>query len=260
LDYTAAGEVAPPLEPVDDDQHVRNDRTVTRIGGSSGRAVGETGPLSTQAPPAGVGVYDDSRQLNLYDDSQPEGMAWWLLHLGTWDEARYPTVHINLAAAPHLIPDVLALDVGDRIQIINPPTWLPPGPIDLTVEGYTEVIGYPNSWDIVLNCSPAGPWTVAVLGSTSLGRLDTAGSTLASGITSMATSLSVATSSGALWSTVAGHRPFNIVIGGEVMTVTNVTGASSPQTVTVTRSVNGVVKAHSASAPVRLAQAAILAL
>ncbi|MGW1938949.1 hypothetical protein [Streptomyces goshikiensis] len=260
LDYSAAGEVAPPLEPVDDDQHVRNDRTVTRTNGSSSRAVLASGALSVQAPPNGVGIYDDSRDLNLYSDSQPEGMAWWLLHVGTWDEARFPSVHIDLAAAPHLIPAVLALDIGDRIQIINPPSWLPPGPIDLTVEGYTETIGHPNSWDVVLNCSPAGPWTVAALDSTSLGRLDTSGSTLALGISSSATSLSVATTTGALWSTVSGHRPFNIVIGGEVMTVTNLTGASSPQTVTVTRSVNGVAKSHSSGAPVRLAQAAILAL
>ena len=41
-------------------------------------------------------------------------------------------------------------------------------------------------------------------------------------------------------------------VGGERVTVTNITGASSPQTFTVTRSVNGVVKAHTSGTDVRL--------
>jgi hypothetical protein len=260
LDYTQAGHVAPPLEPVDDDQRTRNDRTVTRDGGSSARAVLESGALSIQAPPAGVGTYDDSVTLSLARDSQVEPIAWWRLHLGTWDEARYPTVHINLAAAPLLIPDVLALEIGDRIQIINPPTWLPPGPIDLIVEGYTETIGHPCDWDIVLNCTPAGPWTVGITDDSVLGRADTAGSQLASGINSSATSLSVATTAGPIWTTSGAELPFDIQIGGEVVTVSAISGASSPQTFTISaRSVNGVSKSHSAGADVRLAHPAIVA-
>ncbi|MFE7517631.1 hypothetical protein ACFU8I_41350, partial [Streptomyces sp. NPDC057540] len=102
LSYTADGEIGPPLEPVEDDQRVRNDITVTRTAGSSARAVQETGPMSTAAPPNGIGVYDDSVTLNVADDSQPEQIANWRLHLGTWDEARYPSVRLMLHAAPHL--------------------------------------------------------------------------------------------------------------------------------------------------------------
>ncbi|MCY0930780.1 hypothetical protein OTB20_32245 [Streptomyces sp. H27-H1] len=206
LNYATAGHVAPPLEPIDDDQRLRNDRTVVRDGGSSARAVDTTSPLSTQAPPAGVGMYDDSRTLSLAYDTQPADIAGWLLHMGTWDEARYPSVHINLAAAPSLIPAVLALDIGDRIQIINPPTWLPPGPIDLIVEGYTETIGHPNSWDIVLNCSPAGAWTVAA---SEEARADTAGCTLGSDITSTATSAWSLVSTGTRWVTSTGRLTAN---------------------------------------------------
>ncbi|MEV6571874.1 hypothetical protein [Streptomyces sp. NPDC051577] len=258
LDYNTAGHVAPPLEPTDDDQRTRNDRTVTRRSGSSARAVDETGPLSTQAPPAGVGTYDDEVTLNLASDSQVEDIAAWRLHLGTWDEARYPTVHVDLAAAPSLIPAVLAMDIGDRIQIINPPTWLPPGPIDLIVEGYTETIGHPNHWDIILSCSPAGPWTVAVVDDLVTGRADTDGSTLASGITSTATSLSVATVGAPLWSTSGADLPVDIEVAGEVMRVTAISGASSPQTFTVTRSINTVVKAQSSGTDVRFDQAPII--
>ncbi|WP_331744631.1 hypothetical protein [Streptomyces mirabilis] len=148
-----------PLEPIDDDQKVRNDVTVQREGGASGHAVLEVGALSTQPPPDGVVVYDESLTLNLYSDDQAERHAYWRMHLGTWDEARYPVV--DLAAAPGLINQVTALESGDRIQIANPPAWLPPGPIDLLMQGYQEVIGHPNDWDFQFNCTPAGSWAVA---------------------------------------------------------------------------------------------------
>jgi hypothetical protein len=47
---------------------------------------------------------------------------------------------------------------------------------------------------------------------------------------------------------------FDITVGGERMTVTNIAGGSSPQTFTVTRSVNGVSKTHLVNTPVRLFQ------
>ncbi|MFB6517435.1 hypothetical protein [Streptomyces sp. NPDC056401] len=223
LDYDQNGHVSPPLEPVDDDQGVRNDRIVTRRGGSSARAVDETSRMSIQAPPAGIGTYDDERTLNLRDDNQTDEVAWWLLHLGTWDGVRYPSVHINLAAAPSLIGDVLALDIGDRIQITNPPPWLPPGPIDLIVEGWTETFGHPNSWDIVLNCTAAGPWTVAVTDDAGSGKADTDGSTLVAAATSSATTLVVHTTQTAdgmvpLWTEDPAEYPLDLLVGGEVVT------------------------------------------
>lgn len=398
LDYNVAGHVAPPLEPVDDDQGVRNDVTVTRDGGASARVTLDTGALSTQAPPNGVGVYDESTTLNLYDDDQPAQHAAWRLHLGTTDEARYPVVNINLAAGPALIDAVTALDSGDRIQIANPPAWLPPGPIDLIVQGYNEVMGHPNDWDLQLNCTPASPWTVGEVaivedfedgayavtitgggnapwfrsqahyntgtwslqsgaitnnqtsdaivtvpdGSTELTfwyrvsseasgpgfegdrllvlidgvqvlraqgevdwtrttidvtgkaavtfryvkdnssasgedaawiddltftrspmRADTDGSQLAAGVTATATTLSVAVTAGPRWVDSAAYPaefPFDITVGGERMRVTGITGTTSPQTFTVIRATNGVVKAQTAGTDVRLADPTIAAL
>ncbi len=72
---------------------------MTRSGGSSGRAVAETGPLSVLPPPDGVGIYDESVTLSLATDDQPERIAQWRVHLGTWDEARYPTITVWLHAA-----------------------------------------------------------------------------------------------------------------------------------------------------------------
>lgn len=259
LDY-AAGQVAPPLDPLDDDQAIRNIWTVTRTGGSSGRVEVTTGPNSTADPPTGAGPYEDSATLNLYSDDQPVQIAGWLTHLGTWDAARIPSVKVLVHKAPSLIPSVLALDCGDRIQILHPPVWAGPDVLDLLVQGYTIVLK-PHTWEVTYNCTPGGPWVTGVAGDTVLGHVDTDGSRLAAGgATSTSTSLSVETTTGPLWTMSAGDFPFDVVCSGERMTVTNITGASSPQTFTVTRSVNGVVKALPGLSDIRLFQPAYAAL
>jgi hypothetical protein len=63
-----------------------------------------------------------------------------------------------------------------------------------------------------------------------------------------------------LWTTAAADFPFDIAIDGERITVTNITGASSPQTFTVQRAINGVTKAHPAGTPVVLFQPCYFAL
>ncbi|MDX2921305.1 hypothetical protein [Streptomyces sp. NE06-03C] len=256
LNYTAKGEVPPPLEPVEDDQRLRNDVTVTRDGGTSGRSVVATGPMSVQPPPAGVGPYDEALTLSLYDDSQPAPIAQWRTHLGTWDEARFPVISVWLHAATHLIDDVLAMDIGDRLQISNPPPWLPPDTIDQHMLGYTEVLDQ-FEWTLSMNCTPARPWQVGVVEDPLLGRADTDGCTLTSGITAGATSVAVTSSPGPRWITSSAFPamfPFDVTVGGEVMRVTACTGTGLAQTFTVTRSVNGIAKAHAAGTRLSLTQ------
>ncbi|MET7514077.1 carbohydrate binding domain-containing protein [Streptomyces sp. NPDC005480] len=219
LDYAARGEVAPPLEPVDDDQQVQNDVTVQRREGSSARAVLETGALSVNPPPSGVGTYDVQTTLNLYDDDQTEQQAGWRLHLGTVDEARYPTVHVDLAAAPHLAQAVTDTDVGDRVTIANLPAWLPPGGADLIARGYAETIGM-YDWDVTYNCTPASPWTVAVADDVVNARTDTDSAQLAADTTSGQTTLSVLTTSGPVWTGDTAETPFDLRTGGEVVRIT----------------------------------------
>jgi hypothetical protein len=263
LNYDA-GDVAPPLEPDEDDQQVRNDITVTRAGGSSYRATLETGALSIQAPPNGIGRYDDAVTQSLRLDAQLVDAASWKLHVGTVDEARYPAINIDLASDSfandaELTERALMLEQGDRITIDDLPAWMPPDQASQLMQGYSETLHHTAEWTITCNCSPESPYRVAVLNDAVLGHADTAGSALASGVTSTATSLSVATTEGPIWTTDSGDLPFDIAIGGERITVTAISGSSSPQTFTVTRSGNGVVKAHSAGADVRLWQPMILA-
>ncbi|MDX3068525.1 hypothetical protein PV518_41350 [Streptomyces sp. ND04-05B] len=161
LTYGVPG-LSPPLEPDDEADIVRNDRTVKRDGGSEARAVLKTGKLSVQAPPDGIGLYDDSVTLSLADDTQAEPIAYWRLHHGTYDGARYPSVRVLLHRAPALIPAVLALREGDLIRITGLPPWVAYGDIDLIVTGWTETL-LPRTWEITFTCEPGGPWDLATI-------------------------------------------------------------------------------------------------
>lgn len=198
LSYTAPG-LGPDLEPVDDDSDVRNDITVTRDGGSSGRATLNEGTLSVQPPPAGIGLYDESVTLSLADDTQPEPVAHWRLHLGTFDGARFPTVSVTLhkPGADVHVPAVLGLREGDKIRITDLPAWVAHGPVDLIVQGWTETLE-PYRWELVFNCSPAGPWNLAQADHPVYAKADTDGSALTAAVNATDTTLTVQ-SAGAPW-------------------------------------------------------------
>jgi len=259
----AAFNLAEVPEPVDDDQHTRNDVTTTRPNGSWAQAVDDYSPLSVLPPPAGVGRYNTSLELNVSRDSDLMIHAGWRLRLGTVNEARYPKISINLAHPSFasngaLKQQALSVRPGDRITISNPPAWLPPDTISQLAIGFTETIDN-FQHRITFTCVPESPYRVGVLEDATFGRLDTAGSALTQDASAGATSLVVATTSGPVWTTT--DVPFDINVGGEQITVNGVSGASSPQTFSpVTRSVNGVVKAQTAGTDVRLFQPTILAL
>lgn len=226
MDYTASDGLVTPLDPVDDDQSVTNDVTVAREGGSSARVTLDSGPLSTLAPPDGIGLYDTSVTLGLYDDEQPAHHAGWRLHAGTWDETRFPQVTVMLAAAPDSIEDASGVDVGSRVQITNPPVWLPPDTLDLLVQGYSEVLDQ-FTWTITYNCTPYGPFSVAWAGDDDTATLerefswaDTEGSELAEDLTSTETDVDVLTTVYPTWTDSVFDTPLDWRVGGEVMTVT----------------------------------------
>ncbi|HTK66557.1 MAG TPA: hypothetical protein VL595_29550, partial [Pseudonocardia sp.] len=264
LTYTAA-QLSAPIQPTDDDQLIANDLTVTRAGGSSYRATQTDGPLSVGEPPDGVGDYGQAKQVSLASDAQLPDEAGWLLHMGTVDDLRYPSLSANLGR-----PELAAVydaaqevKVGDRVTVASTPGFLPPDGVSQIVRGGTEVL-YGFTFTETWNCAPEQPYRVAVFDDPVFGRGDTDGSTLVGNYSATATTLLVATTGAAtgspLWTTSSAEFPFDISAGGERMTVTNITGTSSPQTFTVTRSVNGVVKPQTAGTDVRLFQPAILSM
>jgi hypothetical protein len=237
--------------PVDDDLTVRNDITVQRSAsgaftGSSATAILPTGVLSVQAPPDGVGRYDTTIQINNTDDDILIHYAYFQLHLGTLDRSRASlTVHLGnpkFSGNLNLTGQILDLDIGSRVDVANPPAWLPPDDMTFIVQGYSEHIS--NFEHIIeFDLTADAPWQFGVYNQPY--RYSSDGSELAAACTATDTALSIQTLSGPLWTTDPADMPFDVVIDGERMTVTAISGTSNPQTFTVTRSVNGVVKGHS---------------
>jgi hypothetical protein len=267
LDF-AASEIAPTLEPVVDDLDVFNDVTAQRRDGSTARAVRETGPLNVQSPtddPEGIGRYATQITVNPQSDANLTDQAGWQLHKGTVDETRYPRLTVDLDASPGLTADAAAVVEGDVITIANLQADTP----SLMVAGSSETIGS-HRRTITFNCVPAAPYTLPEWGSGSdpngtgpdrYSPVEGGTATAASFVSGTGTSLSVATTVGPLWTTDADDLPFDIAVAGVRLTVTAISGATSPQTFTVTQApVNGVTKTIPSGSTVRLWQPAIRGL
>jgi hypothetical protein len=258
LDF-AAGQVTAPFAPVLDDQKRRNEWTVTRTGGNSGTA-GSSATYRDSDDQAEHGRYSDSVSLNVDTDDMLIHQAGWRVNLGTVEGMRYARLSLDLARNPTLASSWTGMALGDRITVTNLPATHPPGSVDLVLDGYVERI-FPFGWRVEANCSPYLPWQVFTVASDTQGRVESDSSTLAASVNTTATTLSVAATE--LWTTTGtfpADFPFSIDVGGEQMSVTAITGTSSPQSFTVTRSVNGVVKEHQYGTSVRLWRAAPLAL
>lgn len=241
------GHIAAPPEPVDDDQRLRNQIKLARSGGAEVT-------VQDDSSIAKSGIYADELTVNLQADGQLPDHASWRLHLGTFDDLRWPRIELDLARNPDLIGDWCKVRVGSRITIDNPPDAVAGQDLDLIVEGWTETFG-PYSWDVVLACSPAASWRVAVFDDSDV-LATSASTTLGADIDADDTSIMFSTANPKdVWSTT--NEPYDVLIGGERMTVTAMGAASGSgpyeQTATVTRAVNGIAKSHSSGDAIDLA-------
>ena len=243
-----------PFEPVEDDDQIRNAVTVTRSDGGSATVRQDGGTLGIAA----VGLYDDAVTLNLFEQAQVRQHAAWRVAHGTHDEARWPTIGVDLAD-PRLLPGERAalqsIGIGYVLDVPTAtlPAWLPRLPVRQMVVGYTESIT-PLSYRIEWACVPATLFDVADYWDSfsPSARYDTDGCTLAEDLTTTEQDVTVNVG-GAAWTDADGD--YEVDIGGEFMTVTSVTTpAGGQQTLNVLRAANGVVKTHSTGAPVRLAR------
>ena len=157
-DYSA-GVLAGSLEPTADDQQTRNDITVTRNGGASSRAFLAVGTMSVQSPPNGVGDYTYSLTVQAYADSQLANLVAWMLTIGTVSEYRYPTIEFDMSRVEveelfTIIPD---MDIGDYLQVYNPPSFLQVLPVNQLFWGVTETLNA-YTWTININTVPESPY------------------------------------------------------------------------------------------------------
>lgn len=261
IDATA-GHIIPPFAPVDDDQLLTNQWTVTQKDGSSAVSRDSDGPLGVDV----VGLYDDSTTLNLHSSTPLQLLADWLVHEYTVEGYRYPSFALEFNQSPSLLSAWLTQSLLSRIDITNIAVVAPQVPdrdIRLLVQGYTETIGQ-FVWAAGMNTSPYDPWRLATVAAETgdtgefLMRLDTDGSTVHTTAAIGATSLSISTTSGPLWTTAADDFPLQVEVAGIRVTVTAITGASSPQTFTVTGST--VTKILSAGADVSVWDETVLSI
>lgn len=225
------------LEPADDDQRKANQATIQRIGGVS----------ATYDAGGGEGVYSaPGGNLSLAYDSQVLPAAAWTVAILNQDGDRWPAVDVALQRNPELIRQWISLpEAGGRLTLTRPPATMAPDDVHNVIEGWEERWNS-RRWEASIGGSPAAVFDVGVYASTSTdsagGRYSPDSFQLAEVVDSASTSWTANVSP--VMSTSAAHYPQDAMIGGERVTITAISGATSPQTLTVQRSKNGVVKAH----------------
>ena len=252
------------LDPTYDDLLARNDWTVTRgaAAGSQGASVRAALSDGSTMSTGVLADYADTATVNVELDSQLGDVAGWKLHLGTVDEHRWPAIPVNLARTEMaaLQSAAMTVDAGDMVTVTSLPDQVLLDPARELALGFTEQLGGKH-WTMTYQAVPESPYEVIILDDPVYGRLDTDGSTVHTTATYPQSSLTVDTTGTApLWSTAAGDDPFDIAVSGMRLTVTAVSGSSSPQTLTVTPAVNGVQKTLTAGSDVRLWFPPILSL
>lgn len=254
LDY-ANRQLFDKLPSADDDLLTVNAVTAdsTNSGNGSGSSVTMTQATGAKAAVSieqgGVGVYDKKYSVNSATYNITVDLAGYLLMCGTLDLPRIlnatmwlhnPRIYGNLA----MLLTAMQTDEGKILSLTNLPTDVSSDPLRQTVIGFQKRLT-PYEYAATWYTTPNERYQVAIVDDLNA-RLDAGASYLNANITSGATTMTVKSNDGTLWTTGASDFPFDIRLGGEQMTVTNITGSSSPQTFTVTRAVNGVSKAHTA--------------
>jgi hypothetical protein len=252
------------FEPEFDNFDIRNKITVKRTNGSQYTATKTTGRLAA-IPPAngGVGIYEDSPEVNVYQDSFLPDVAGYRLLQGTIDKPRFPDLAVNLAnnevrADETTTRQLIDLNLWQRVQVRNASSYDLYDTVDLLSIGLTVVLSR-FTHRVTLNTTPYDSYRIFELDNDTYDRLDVDGSTLAEDLDTTEIGVDVSNSvTGDYWGT---DTPYTIDIGGERMTVTAVSGTGATQTLTVTRNANNLPggKTHSIGAEVHLADPAYLA-
>jgi hypothetical protein len=163
-----------------------------------------------------------------------------------------------------LVAAVKRLDPGALIAITNTPAWLAAEDIQQIVLGITESLST-EEWLVDLHTTAARPFLVAVIGDATYGITGTDSATLedaGGGLDTTETGVTIRLGGEPDWV----HEgvdydiqvaPEGVMSGGEQVTVTAVDAATGTypdrlQQLTVTRSVNGIVKTHTNGDRVRM--------
>lgn len=261
LALTYPGDIGPPLRKVIDDAQTVNSVTVKNVGGGEATARRTTGPMSVLPPPVGVGEYrGGDLEVNVQSDAALQYRADWELAKGTIPGARYPVVRVDLLANPGLTAACEAVRPGYFITV----TGRAPEVILLEVIGIKQRIGH-TTRSYEFTCLPADVWFPALYDNTSR-RYDSRGTTLGVARDAVQTAWTFAFPRlGDAWTTKPASLPFDVLVGGERCRVTAVGAVAGAfgaytQAVTLTRSINGVIKPQTVGTEIHVADVARYAL
>jgi hypothetical protein len=239
-----------PLKRLADKSGLANNITVHNYDDTASVAVDAVSPLSILPPPAGMGVLKKTIEVNQANaDQLLDDRAAWELNKGVTDKPRYRTIILNLTEGnPTVVTAASHLRPGDLITL----TGAEYDTVRLHLVKVVHKVGAKER-TATLTCRQADAWTDGAYDDPAA-RYDVAQQTTTATATTTATTISTVTPvAGTVdtWSQTA--VPYDIMITGERMTVTAASApASGAQTLTVTRSVNGVVKTHAVGEPIRL--------
>lgn len=256
------GQVAGPVPAQHDDLGRVNTYTATNPAGGEQTFTKTTGDLGTDE----IGVYDSSGSFPVALDSTLKDEAAWQVNLGTVPGLRYPNVSFELVkegTAP-LAQQWLDTRPYSRVDVLS----LTPGGIDpdgeFLLRSWTEKTNS-KLWSVTTSISPYEPWQIATLAAPTgdnsefLFRPSGGYSTVVDAVSIGGTAITVATSFGPVWTTVADDIDgLYVEVDGLRIAVTNITGATSPQTFTVDGST--ILKAISAGAAIDVWHAPVLGL
>jgi hypothetical protein len=238
------------LAEVTDARDVYNQVTATTTDGQSFTVSEPNGKLGTANPPTGAGLVDQKIDVNVWDPGVLEDITTFWLRYWTNEGPRFDSIVIDLDAQPSLLSAVNALEPGMFVTV----TGRTPDPLLLMITGLNRQTH--RSRNVCsLEVVDGRIFDVAIYDDAG-SRYDSATTTVASNITSSATTLPVTTTNiRDVWSTTS--VPYALVVLGERVTCT---AASAPagsgpytQNLTITRGVNGFSKALTTGARVGLA-------
>lgn len=159
------GDVQADLTLTYDDQDVLNDVTATTEDGAQARYV-------DQASVNQRGTYGDTLDLVTRDGADAYSAAAWRVRLHSAPRPRYTQVTVDLRGADEaLVAAVAAVDISDRLDLVNLPSQSPTSTAALFAEGYTETYGL-DEFTVSFNTSSADGYQVWVLDNPMLSVLD----------------------------------------------------------------------------------------
>lgn len=269
LDMGSLKHLSPPLLATSDDRGIVNAATAQRADGGEFTVTRTDGPMAAvPAVDGGIGEYPKSLTFNAELETDLPDLASWMVAKGTVNQKRYPGVRVELHrpdvyGTAGLLSKLRDLDVGELITLASLQTnyvYDDPDTLILGLRGQLDKLQH----TLTLNTVPGEVYRTLIIGSTAaasseFSRLDSDTTFVDEDLDATETGVTIEVPVGsAFWvdsTSYAAHFPFDVIVGGEQMTVTACTvPAGQNQTMTVTRNVNGLPggKTHSAGAKLSL--------